>query len=79
MTEIYELFIHLGLPKCLLDTIEVNFRDNVNRRRIELVDTWISSSFPDPPCWWQLVQALKKVKYGRLAQDLETQYSKCIV
>ena len=79
VTEIYELFIHLGLPKCLLDTIEVNFRDNVNRRRIELVDTWISSSSPDPPCWWQLVQALKKVKYGRLAQELETQYSECVV
>ena len=79
VTEIYELFIHLGLPKCLLDTIEVNFRDNVNRRRIELVDTWISSSSPDPPCWWQLVQALRKVKYGRLAQVLETQYSECSV
>ena len=79
VTEIYELFIHLGLPKCLLDTIEVNFRDNVNRRRIELIDTWIGSSSSDPPCWWQLVQALRKVKYGRLAQELETQYSKCSV
>ena len=77
--EIYGLFIHLGLPKTLLDTIEANFPNDLDRRRIELVDAWISSSSPDPPCWWQLVQALKKVKYGRLAQDLETQYSKCSV
>ena len=79
VNEIYGLFIHLGLPKTLLDTIEANFPNDLDRRRIELVDAWISSSSSDPPCWWQLVQALKKVKYGRLAQDLETQYSKCSV
>ena len=77
--EMYGLFIHLGLPKTLLDTIEANFPNDLDRRRIELVDTWISSYSPDPPCWWQLVQALKEVKYGRLAQELETQYSKCSV
>ena len=77
--EMYGLFIHLGLPKTLLDTIEANFPNDLDRRRIELVDAWISFSSSDPPCWWQLVQALKKVKYGRLAQELETQYSKCSV
>ena len=77
--EMYGLFIHLGLPKTLLDTIEANFPNDLDRRRIELVDAWISSYSPDPPCWWHLVQALKKAKYGRLAQELETQYSKCIV
>ena len=77
--EMYELFIYLGLPKSSIDAIEANFPNNVDRRRIELVDTWMSSSSPDPPCWWQLVQALKKVKYGRLAQDLKTKYSKCSV
>ena len=64
--EMYELFIYLCLPKSSIDAIEANFPNNVERRRIELVDTWISSSSPDPPCWWQLLQALKKVKYGRL-------------
>ena len=38
---------------------------------------WISSSSSDPPCWWQLVKALKKIEYGCLAQELEAQYSKC--
>ena len=79
VNEMYVLFIHLDLPKTLLDTIEANFPNDLDRRRIELVDTWISSSSSDPPCWWHLVQALKKVKYGCLAQDLETQYSKCSV
>ena len=75
---VYGLFIHLGLPRTLLDTIEANFSNDLDRRRIELVDAWISSS-SDPPCWWHLVQALKKGKYGCLAQELETQYSKCSV
>ena len=79
VNEMYVLFIHLDLPKTLLDTIEANFPNDLDRRRIELVDTWISSSSSDPPCWWHLVQALKKVKYGCLAQELETQYSKCSV
>ena len=76
--DLYKLFIYLGLPKSHLDTIEANFPNNVDRRRAELVGVWISSSSPDPPCWWQLVQALKEIKYGRLAQDIETKHSECI-
>ena len=79
VNEMYGLFIRLGLPKTLLDTLEANFLNDLERRRIELVAAWISSSSPDPPCWWRLVLALKEVKYGRLAQELETQYSKCSV
>ena len=75
--ECYQLFIYLGLTKSCLDTIEANHPNNVDRRRVELIDVWISSSSSDPPCWWQLVQALKKIKYGCLAQELEAQYSKC--
>ena len=75
--DLYKLFIYLGLPKSRLDTIEANFPNNVDRRRAELVGVWISSSSPDPPCWWQLVQALKEIKYGRLAQDIETKHSEC--
>ena len=76
--DLYKLFIYLGLPKSCLDTIEANFPNNVDRRRTELVGVWISSSSPDPPCWWQLVQALKEIKYGRLAQDIETKHSECM-
>ena len=76
--DLYKLFIYLGLPKSCLDTIEANFPNNVDRRCAELVGVWISSSSPDPPCWWQLVQALKEIKYGRLAQDIETKHSECI-
>ena len=78
VNELYELFIRLSLPKSRIDTIEADFH-NVDRRRAELIDAWISSSSPDPPCWWQLVQALKGIKYGRLAQELETQYSKYVI
>ena len=77
VNECYQLFIYLGLTKSCLDTIEANHLNNVDRRRAELIDVWISSSSSDPPCWWQLVQALKKIMYGCLAQELEAQYSKC--
>ena len=76
--DLYKLFIYLDLPKSRLDTIETNFPNSVDRRRAELVGVWISSSSPDPPCWWQLVQALKEIKYGRLAQDIETKHSECM-
>ena len=76
--DLYKLFIYLGLPKSRLDTIEANFPNNVDRRRAELVGVWISSSSPDPPCWWQLVKALKETKYGRLAQDIEIKHSECM-
>ena len=76
VTELYEVFIHLGLPRGCLDTIEANFPNDVDRRRIELVDAWISSYSSDPACWWQLVQALKKTKHGYLAQEIETKHSK---
>ena len=76
--DLYKLFIYLDLPKSRLDTIETNFPNSVDRRRAELVGVWISSSSPDPPCWWLLVQALKEIKYGRLAQDIETKHSECM-
>ena len=73
---LYKLFIYLGLSVVCLDTIEANFPNNLDRRRIELVDAWISSSSPDSACWWQLVQALKEAKHGYLAQEIEIQHSK---
>ena len=35
-------------PSQSADAIEANFPNNVERRRMELVDTWISSSSSDP-------------------------------
>ena len=48
--ECYQLFIYLGLTKSCLDTIEANHPNNVDRRRAELIDVWISSSSSDSPC-----------------------------
>jgi hypothetical protein len=57
--EQYKLFLFLGIPKSCLDIIDANFPNNLDRRRTELVAVWISSFLPDPPCWWQLVQAMR--------------------
>ena len=73
--ELYMLGIYLGLPSSKLEAIEKDFPTDTDRRRIQLVRVWMSSS-PDPPCWWLLAQALEQVEYGALAQRIKRQHSK---
>ena len=73
--ELFKLGIYLGLPSSKLDAIEKDFPTDTERRRIQLVRVWMSSS-PDPPCWWLLAQALEQVEYGALAQRIKRQHSK---
>ena len=72
---LYMLGIHLDLSKGALDAIEENFPADVERRRREVVSAWLSSSVV-PPCWWHLVQALKKIKESALAKKIEDEHSK---
>ena len=64
--ELFKLGIYLGLPSSKLDAIEKDFPTDTDRRRIQLVRVWMSSS-PDPPCWWLLAQALEQVDHRALA------------
>ena len=73
--DLYSLGVHLNLPRHLLDAIEADFSKSTERRRTELVRVWMSSS-PDPPCWWNLVQALKLIDYRVLAKEIETEHGK---
>ena len=38
---------------------------------------WMSSSL-EPPCWWQLVEALNKASRGVLAEEIEQEHSEFI-
>ena len=71
---LYQLGLYLGVPASSVDAIEADFH-TTDRRRVQLVRVWMSSS-PDPPCWWLLAQALEKVEYGALAQRIKRQHSK---
>ena len=71
---LYQLGLYLGLPASSVDAIEADFH-TTDRRRVQLVRVWMSSS-PDPPCWWLLAQALEQVEYGALAQRIKRQHSK---
>ena len=73
--DLYRLGVNLSLPRHLLDAIETDFPHSTERRRMELVRVWVSSSL-DPPCWWHLVQALKLMDYRVLAKEIETEQSK---
>ena len=73
--ELFKLGIYLGLPSSKLDAIEKDFPTDTDRRRIQLVRVWMSSS-PDPPCWWLLAQALEQVDHRVLAQRIKRQHSK---
>ena len=73
--ELFKLGIYLGLPSSKLDAIEKDFPTDTDRRRIQLVRVWMSSS-PDPPCWLLLAQALEQVDHRALAQRIKRQHSK---
>ena len=71
---LYQLGLYLGVPASSVDAIEADFH-TTDRRRVQLVRVWMSSS-TDPPCWWLLAQALEQVEYGALAQRIKRQHSK---
>jgi GTPase SAR1 family protein len=75
--DLYQLGDYL-IPRDRLDAIEMDFPHSVERRRIELVRVWMSSS-PDPPCWWHLVQALERMDCKVLAKEIETEHGKSSV
>ena len=73
--ELYELGLHLGVSRGVLVALEVDYPTDTSRRRRELVKGWMSSSL-DPPCWWQLVQALREVQNRALAKEIKEKYGK---
>ena len=73
--ELYMLGLHLGIPKGILDAIEADNRGDVGKMRRELVKGWMSSTL-DPPCWWHLVNGLRAVKYGVLAEEIKKSFGK---
>ena len=73
--ELYMLGLYLGIPKGILDAIEVENRNDVSRIRREVVKGWMSSS-PDPPCWWHLVNGLHAARWSALAEEIATEFGK---
>ena len=73
--DLYNLGRHLGLDEGVLDGIEEDFAGKVERRRREVVRVWMNSC-PDPPCWWHLVQALRKIHENVLAEKIVSEHSK---
>ena len=76
--ELYMLGLHLGIPKGILDALEVENRTDVGKMRREMVKGWMSSSL-DPPCWWHLVKALRKAECGTLADKIAQEFGKFMV
>ena len=73
--KVYELGLELKVPNHTLDELETNFPTDVVKRRREVVKGWMSSTH-HPPCWWHLVQALKRIGMNALAEEIQREHSK---
>ena len=77
--ELYELGQHLDISPGILDAIDADFPTDTSKRRKELVRVWLNSfKSPGPPCWWQLVEALKKTDMRVLAEEIRNTYCKSL-
>ena len=77
--ELYELGQHLDISPGILDAIDADFPTDTSKRRKELVRVWLNSfKPPGPPCWWQLVEALKKTPMRVLAEEIRNTYCKSL-
>ena len=72
IVQVYDLGLHLNIPYHILEAIRVNFPDDVDKRKREVVVEWMKSS----PCWWYLVQALKEIGYKAISEHIKESYSK---
>ena len=71
--EICRLSLNLDLPTSAFRVID-SLADT-DEMKMELVKCWLQSS-RDPPCWWQLVRALRVIDYNVLAAEIERKYGK---
>lgn len=78
IVELHELVINLDISFGILKTLEANFPRDCEKRKKELVRHWMSSSSADPPCWWQLIEALKAMNKNVLAESIERNHSELI-
>ena len=73
--KVYDLGLDLKVPYHILQALETNFPADVVKRRREVVKGWMSSTH-HPPCWWNLVQALKRIGMNALAEEIQREHSK---
>ena len=73
--KVYDLGLELKVPYHKLEELETNFPTDVVKRRREMVKGWMSSTH-HPPCWWHLVQALKRIGMNALAEEIQREHSK---
>ena len=72
--KVYDLGLELKVPYHTLEELETNFPTDVVKRRREMVKGWMSSTH-HPPCWWHLVQALKRIGMNALAEEIQREHS----
>ena len=71
---LFDLGLHLKIPRGVLEAIEEDHPNDTNRRKREVVRAWVSSSL-NPPCWWYLMEALKEIDHGATGKEIEKEHS----
>ena len=74
---LYEFGRYLGISHDILSAIEADFPTDTNIRRKEIVRKWMSSN-QGYPCWWHLVEALKRIDHRVLAERIQEEHGKSI-
>ena len=74
VVELHSLATQLSLPSAVFVALERDFPTDTDRRRLEFVKKWLSSS--PAPCWWHLVQALRRMDFRVLAEKIENEHGK---
>ena len=72
----HDLGLYLGLHKNTLDVIQEE-NSSVQKRLKKMVSAWMNS-FLHPPCWWHLAKALRDMKMGRLADEIERNHGQLV-
>ena len=63
------------VPHHVYETVRANIPTDVKRRKEVFVKEWMNSS-QAPPCWCNLVSALKMIERPRIAEEIEREYGK---
>ena len=65
------------VPHHVYETVRANFPTDVKRRKEVFVKEWMNSSHV-PPCWCNLVSALRMIDRPRIAEEIERDHGKWV-
>jgi len=74
LTRWYDIFIHLGIDRAMLEKSARDHPDNSHLALLDVIVLWLEKEDP-PPTWQALAHVLRhKVLEGKIAEKIEKKY-----